>query len=43
MPKGAVNNFLYELVIRVLSRAVELPASLCVEPGGKIKTAMNEP
>ena len=33
----AINNFFYELIIRVLNRAVEFQGSLCVEPGGKIK------
>ena len=30
--KGAVNFFFYEMIIRVLNRAVELQLSLCVEP-----------
>ena len=38
MPEGAVNNFSYELIIRVLGKAVELEGSLCVEPWGKDET-----
>ena len=32
VPKGLLTNLFYELIIRVLNRAVELQVSLCVEP-----------
>ena len=31
VPKGAVIDFFYELIIRVLKGAVELEVSLCIE------------